>query len=81
VVTGPAPTPGLPARKGRKRAPASCACKVQDGAERQSLWDKTFIFLAALAAILGVGMIVYGFHEVLQTLEMIHLPVYWPMTF
>ncbi len=53
----------------------------KDGAERQSLWDKTFIFLAALAAILGVGMTVYGLHEALQTIEMIHLPVYWPVAF
>ena len=53
----------------------------KDGAERQSLWDKTSIFLAALVAILGVGLIVYGFHEALQTLKMINLPVYWPVAF
>lgn len=50
----------------------------QDGAERQALRDKAFFFLAALAAILGVGLIVYGFHEALQTLETIKLPPYWP---
>jgi len=53
----------------------------KDGAKTRSLGDKTFIFLAVLAAILGVGLVVYGFHEALQTLKMSNLPVYWPVAF
>jgi hypothetical protein len=55
------------------------------GAERQPLRDKAFILLVALAVILGVGLIVYGFHEALETMEMGNLPPYasprWPLTF
>jgi len=57
----------------------------RDGAEGQSLREKAFILLAALAVILGVGLIVYGFHEALETLQMGNLPPYssprWPLAF
>ena len=53
----------------------------KEGAERQSPRDKTFILLAALAAILGMGLIVYGSYEALQTIKMLNLPVYWPVAF
>jgi hypothetical protein len=50
---------------------------AREWAERQSARDKTFIFLVTLVTILGVGLVVYGFYDALQTLRMANLPDYW----
>ncbi len=50
---------------------------AKEWAERQSPRDVTFLFVVTLTAILGVGLIVYGFWDAFQTLEMSNLPEYW----
>lgn len=50
---------------------------AKEWAERQSPRDMTFIFLVTLTALLGVGLIVYGFCDAFQSLRMANLPEYW----
>ncbi len=50
---------------------------VAEWANSQTPREKTFVFVVTLAALLGVGLLVYGFHEALQALDTANLPKYW----
>ena len=50
---------------------------VEEWANRYTPREKTFIFVLTLTTLLGVGLVVYGFHEALQTLKTTNLPEYW----
>lgn len=50
---------------------------VAEWANSQTPREIAFISVVTLTALLGVGLLIYGFHEVLQTLETTHLPEYW----
>jgi|GEM_PF-3239762 len=50
---------------------------VAEWTNRKTPREQTFIFVATLTALLGVGLLIYGFHEALQAIETNHLPAYW----
>jgi hypothetical protein len=51
--------------------------KAKEWSGSQSARDKTFLFVAALTAVLGLGLLIYGFHHAMHTLDMANLPQYW----
>jgi NhaP-type Na+/H+ or K+/H+ antiporter len=50
---------------------------AREWTRRHTRRELTFMFLVTLVAILGFGLVVYGFVEAMGTLKATQLPPYW----